>query len=183
MSNGTNPKDRVGVSKISLTRVPATALIEMAKAGTYGNFMYDPFNWRDRDKKIGFTVYMDALLRHIFRLFDGEEVDADSLVSHWGHIAQTCAVAIDAIAMGNYVDDRPPKGMAAEAMKQFEEDLPRLKAHWEITKAKKQAALISLKDETVKKIEKIRDEDLGFTLTGKSLKLKNKLEARLKGKS
>lgn len=139
MSDSTNPKDRVGVSKISLTRVPATALIEMAKAGTYGNFMYEPFNWRDKDKKIGYTVYLDAILRHVFRLYDGEDVDSDSLVSHWGHIAQTCAVAIDAIAMGNFVDDRPPTGKAAETMEQFAQDLPALRAHWEVTKAKKKA--------------------------------------------
>lgn len=144
MSNdkkGTNPKDRVGASKISLTRVPTTALVEFAKAGTYGNFMYDPFNWREKDKKIALTVYIDAILRHAFRLMDGEDLDPDSLVSHWGHIGQGSAVAIDAISLGNYVDDRPAKGKGSEYMDNFMKEYPAYRAHWEKIKAEKQCQM------------------------------------------
>lgn len=134
----TNPKDRVGSSKISLTRIPTTALVEMAKAGTYGNHMYDPFNWRDKDKKIGLTVYIDAILRHAYRLFDGEDVDPDSLVSHWGHIAQGSAVAIDAISLGNFVDDRPKAGLGSDYMDEFMKQYPAFRAHWDKVKIEKQ---------------------------------------------
>lgn len=138
MSDANNPKDRAGSAKISLTRIPATAAVEFAKAGMYGNYMYDPFNWREKDKKIRLTVYIDAILRHAFRLMDGEDVDPDSLVSHWGHIGQGSAVAIDAIAMGNFVDDRPAKGKGIEYMDKFMKEYPALEAHWAVIKAEKQ---------------------------------------------
>lgn len=137
--DNSNPKDRAGSAKVSLTRVPLTAQVEFAKAGMYGNFMYDPFNWRDKDKAIRLTVYIDAILRHALRLMDGEDVDPDSLVSHWGHIGQGSAVAIDAISLGNFVDDRPPKGKGIEYLDKFMADYPALLEHWQKIKDKKAA--------------------------------------------
>ena len=133
-----NPKDKFGSAKVSFTRIPTTAMVEMAKAGMYGNHMYKPFNWREEDKQIRLSVYLDAILRHVYRLFDGEDVDPDSLVSHWGHIAQGAAIAIDAISLGNYIDDRPIKGVGAKAIDDFSNISHSYKQHWEEVKQKKE---------------------------------------------
>jgi hypothetical protein len=37
----------------------------------------------------------------------GEDWVPDSAVSHLGHVAASCAVLLDAIAVGNFKDDRP----------------------------------------------------------------------------
>jgi hypothetical protein len=101
----TNPKDLVGVKKVSVTKLPAVAMIHAAHALMHGAKLYGPYNWRA--KKVQAEIYIDAALRHITSWNEREEVAADSGVHHLGHAIACLAILLDAQETGNLVDNRP----------------------------------------------------------------------------
>jgi hypothetical protein len=100
-----NPKDLVGNTKVSISKLPVIAVIEGAMAMMDGAEKYGPYNWRDKEVKA--SVYVDAALRHLYCWFEGQELASDSLVHHLGHAIACCAILLDARAHGKLVDDRP----------------------------------------------------------------------------
>lgn len=120
---GMNPKDRLGLSKVSLSKVPVAGLIHEALAMRDGAAKYGPHNWRE-NKVIG-TIYVDACLRHLFAWFDGEDYAPDSGVHHLGHAKACLGILLDALETGNLDDDRPIEGVAAELFAQYEVKRPR----------------------------------------------------------
>lgn len=133
----TNPKDAIGATKVSISKIPSAGQIETSLALTYGAVMYDAYNWREKGKKVGYMTYVDALLRHIYRFIDGEDLDPDSLVHHLGHISAGAQLLFDAIKSGNAIDDRPTPGTASQYMDEVAARLPELQKHWDTVKAKK----------------------------------------------
>lgn len=107
-----NPKHHQGTKKPQLQLVPPAAEIAMAKALTEGARKYGPYNWRE--KKIRTMDYLGAAKRHILAMIDGEDVDPESEdgKTHLDGVLGTLAVLADAVALGNIIDDRPPKGPA-----------------------------------------------------------------------
>jgi hypothetical protein len=105
---GTNPKDLLGVRKVSLTKLPPTALAHAGFAMMNGAEKYGPYNWRD--KPVIASIYVDAAERHLNAWFDGEEDAADSGARHLGHAMACLAILLDAQESGNLVDDRPAAG-------------------------------------------------------------------------
>jgi hypothetical protein len=101
----TNPKDLVGDTKVSLTKLPAVAIVHGAHAMMDGAKKYGAYNWRA--KKVVAHIYVDAALRHLTSWFEGEELASDSKVHHLGHAIACCAILLDAQETGNLVDDRP----------------------------------------------------------------------------
>lgn len=101
----TNPKDLVGNTKVSLSKLPAVAIVHGAHAMMDGARKYGPYNWRA--KKVVAGIYVDAAMRHILAWFEGEELAKDSGVHHLGHAIACCAILLDAQETGNLVDDRP----------------------------------------------------------------------------
>lgn len=81
----------------------------MAKALDCGRKKYGEFNWRKSDG-VNMTVYLSAMLRHIGRLIDGEDVDPESGAHHLGHVLAGGAIVLDAQRHGKLIDDRvlPP---------------------------------------------------------------------------
>lgn len=106
-SNATtaNPKDVVGSTKVSLTKLPAIAIAVGAHAMMDGARKYSPYNWRANDVQAG--VYVDAAMRHLLDWFEGQENAPDSGVHHLGHVIGCCAILLDAQHRGNLIDDRP----------------------------------------------------------------------------
>lgn len=102
---GTNPKDLLGVTKVSITKLPAVAILHGAHAMMDGVRKYGAYNWRD--KPVIASIYVDALLRHTLAFFQGQEIAPDSKVKHLGHAIACAAILLDAQATGNLVDDRP----------------------------------------------------------------------------
>lgn len=100
-----NPKDLLGIKKVSISKLPAVALLHAAHALMDGARKYGPYNWRD--KAVIASVYIDAAFRHINAWFDGEEMAADSGVHHLGHAIACLAIILDAAETGNLIDDRP----------------------------------------------------------------------------
>ena len=108
----TNPKDLVGQTKVQLWLTPPVAKAILADALTDGANKYGPYNWRE--KGVRATVYLSAAQRHIDAFLDGEDVATDSNVHHLGHAMACFAILLDAISLGNVVDDRPAKGSVSE---------------------------------------------------------------------
>lgn len=120
MPYDTNPKDLVGVKKPQVGLLPAAGKIYGALAMQDGASKYGPYNWRD--KKVQYTIYLDALERHLLALRDREDNAQDSGLPHLGHIIACAAILADAIEGGHIIDDRPLAGSAAEILKKFTKD-------------------------------------------------------------
>lgn len=110
----TNPKDLIGARKVPLGLLPAAGKIYGAMAMKTGAEKYGPYNWRD--KKVRMTVYLDAIERHLLAIYDGQSVDSESGLPHLGHIIASASILADAVEGGFIIDDRPPKGPAAETI-------------------------------------------------------------------
>lgn len=117
MSDETNPKDLIGITKPNLYLVPPAAIIHAAKAMENGAAKYGAYNWRE--KKVRATVYLSAADRHLKQWQDGEDVAADSGVHHLAHAMACIAIVLDALETGNLVDDRPTPGAASRLIADF----------------------------------------------------------------
>ena len=120
LPEGTNPKDLLGVKKVQLHLVPPSSIIYEALAFEDGANKYGPYNWRKN--KVILSIYIDALLRHVFAYFDGEDNAPDSKKPHLAHAKACLGVLIDALETGNLIDDRPNKGKAAELLERFKKE-------------------------------------------------------------
>lgn len=114
---GTNPKDLLGMTKVSISKVPPAALIYAALAMGDGAKKYGPYNWREH--KVIASIYLDALHRHVAAWLDGEELAEDSQRPHLAHAIACLCILIDALETGNLVDDRPKPGAAAALIKKY----------------------------------------------------------------
>jgi hypothetical protein len=114
MKDDTNPKDRLGISKVQVGLMPAAGVIYGALAMENGAKRYGPYNWRE--KKVRMTVYLDAIERHVLALRDGEDLAPDSFVPHLGHIIASAAILADAVEGKFLVDDRPRSGPAPKML-------------------------------------------------------------------
>ncbi len=103
----TNPKDAIGISKAPLSVVPATALYLDAMALMEGALKYGRHNWREAG--IRYSVYYDAMMRHMTAWWEGEDVDADSGLPHPAKAMACLTILLDAMVLENGHDDRPPK--------------------------------------------------------------------------
>jgi hypothetical protein len=59
---------------------------------------------------IRYSIYIDALKRHVNALFEGEDLDPDSGLPHEAHVLACMAIIIDAKAAGKLNDDRQVNG-------------------------------------------------------------------------
>lgn len=127
-----NPKTLMGSLKVrNLSVVPMTALIEEARAMTYGAFEsprkddtkgYGPFNWRDND--IEYMTYVEAAFRHIMSAADREDIDpetGDHKILHLALARATLGILIDALAHGTVIDNRPTnaRGVVASLLREY----------------------------------------------------------------
>lgn len=111
----TNPKDLLGIKKVSVSKLPFAGILHGAMAMQYGASKYGPFNWRGNS--VVASIYIDATLRHLAAWFDSKERCApDSGVHHLGHVLANMAILLDAEATGNLIDDRPEGGKSTEVL-------------------------------------------------------------------
>lgn len=82
-----------------------------------GEKKYGPFNWRKAP--IRATVYISAAMRHLAQWMDGEDIDAESGLSHLAHVRAGMGIMLDANATGNLIDDRPTPGAAADLIRRL----------------------------------------------------------------
>jgi hypothetical protein len=104
-----NPKDLVGVRKAPMSTVPANVLAEVGVAMLEGASKYGRHNYR----AVGVrgSVYYDGTMRHIMGWWEGEDIDADSGLSHITKAIASLVVLRDAMIQGKFTDDRPPRSV------------------------------------------------------------------------
>lgn len=120
-----NPKTKFGVTKPSITKVPASAMFYCAMAMMDGGRKYGPYNWREKD--VTASIYIDAAWRHLMSWFDGrEELAKDSKVHHLGHAMACICIIIDAMENGCLNDDRPINGDVAGLIERLTNPLPNI---------------------------------------------------------
>jgi hypothetical protein len=120
VTQGINPKDLIGSTKVDLDLLPGPAEVACALAMTDGAIKYGPYNWREPGKPVQARTYTSAARRHLKKWLDGEDIDPDSGVSHLGHAMACCAILIDAQSCGQLDDNRPVNGTTASALKEGE---------------------------------------------------------------
>jgi hypothetical protein len=111
-----NPKDLAARKKVPLWLVPPALAIGAAEGLADGAKKYGPYNYRDIP--VQYSVYIEAIERHIAALKDGEDLAQDSQIHHVKHIAAGCAIILDCLGLGNLIDDRklgPGAKLLAEA--------------------------------------------------------------------
>lgn len=106
-SKDTNPKDSIGIGKAPLSTIPApflsmTGLALMEGARKYGRHNY-------RRAGIRYSVYYDALMRHMMAWWEGEDIDPDSGLPHIAKASACLAIIVDSWHSGEFNDDRPPR--------------------------------------------------------------------------
>lgn len=104
-NNKTNLKDAYGLAKSPVNNIPSVALFALGAAMADGARKYTPFNWREAQVKA--SIFFDANQRHAWDWWEGEDFAPDSLVHHLAHQMACCAIILDAIQQGNFIDDRP----------------------------------------------------------------------------
>ena len=75
--------DRHNKNKPKWSLVPQSALIPMVRVLEYGATKYAPHNWA---KGLPITEICESLKRHLDAFMEGEDNDAESKLSHIGHI-------------------------------------------------------------------------------------------------
>ena len=99
-----DPKGAAGALKTPMHLLPASALEETAWAHKLGAEKYGPYNWRDTG--VCATTYVAAIMRHLNKWRDGENLDNESGRSHLAHVICSANILLDAAHCGTLQDDR-----------------------------------------------------------------------------
>ncbi|ARB06064.1 endolysin; inhibits RNA polymerase [Dinoroseobacter phage vB_DshS-R5C] len=129
MEKDTNPKDAIGTKKWrQFMAVPRQVLWEVGVGMLEGALKYGRHNYRAAGVRA--SVYLDAAFGHLDQFVEGEDVDADSGLSHVTKAICSLVVLRDAMMNDFWVDDRPPKikdldGVRARLQAMVEENFER----------------------------------------------------------
>ena len=116
---GNNPKDRYGLAKVPFSLIPSSSLLFLALGLKHGAKKYGPFNWRV--EPVQGRVYLEAAMRHLLLLLDGEDFDRDTGIHHGAFIMSTIAIYVDAMVQGQLIDNRALAGRTGDLVAFFNE--------------------------------------------------------------
>jgi len=102
-----DPKQAAGALKAPMHLIPPSAMEEVAWAQSLGADKYGPYNWRYT--RVCATTYISAMIRHLNKWRDGEDLDEESGRSHLAHVICSANILIDAASCGTLQDDRYKK--------------------------------------------------------------------------
>ncbi len=129
-TNPDNPKDMVGVKKWRhYASVPVTVLWEIGVGMMEGAMKYGRHNYRVSGVRA--SVYVDAAKGHIDQWWEGENLDADSGISHISKAICSLVVLRDAMIQDMLTDDRPPRGNIEKVRAEMQEAVDRLHAKYD----------------------------------------------------
>lgn len=123
-----NPKDAVGVTKSPLSVLPMQVVYEAALGMYEGALKYGAFNYRVAGVRA--SVYYDAVNRHLNQWFEGQDTDEDSGLNHITKAITTLMVMRDAMLNDKFNDDRPPKVLDQNWMKNYNEKVKQLQVKY-----------------------------------------------------
>lgn len=117
MSNySTNAKFEFGDAKPPITEIPPVAIFLMGQVMLRGSQKYGPFNWRDNGVDI--RTYVNAMARHMFAYWDGQDCDPETGIPHLAHVMACCGIILDLHMNGDLTDNRPANGPLPEWLEQ-----------------------------------------------------------------
>jgi len=99
-----NIKAAAAKDKPSTYTIPPIAILALGAAMKCGADKYGAFNWRTTD--VTASTFIDAINRHFLTWQTGENNDPESHISHLAHIMANCAILLDGMHAGGFVDDR-----------------------------------------------------------------------------
>ena len=107
----TDPKTggQKGQKPAQLSYIPFDSLAEVSKVYQYGASKYARDNWK---KGYRWSLNFDAMMRHMFAFWEGEDLDPESGCAHVGHAAWHCLTLLWFMQHYKEGDDR-----AKEAVK------------------------------------------------------------------
>jgi len=91
------------LGKPMVSLIPTEAILEMAKAFTYGANKYAADNFK---QGIKFRRLLDATMRHVLAISDTEDTDIESGNSHVGHALASLAMLAWMMKNRPDLDDR-----------------------------------------------------------------------------
>lgn len=121
----TNPKDAIGSDKIPFYLWPEIASVLGALAFEDGALKYGRANWRVGG--VRFTIYYDAMRRHMNKILEGEWLDPDSGLPHIGHVLACAGIIADAYYAGCLDMDTNYPGGYVKAINDLTPNVARLK--------------------------------------------------------
>ena len=77
-----------------------------ARAFTYGAFKYDNYNWL-KEPGIPLSDLIGSMERHLSHIKNREDIDPESGVWHWDHLAADLAMFIHGMIYRPHTDNRP----------------------------------------------------------------------------
>lgn len=107
-----DPKLAAGSIKASLDNVSIVAQYYEAAVMATGTKKYGAYNWCDNRMKA--STYYNAMLRHLYAWWIGEDIDPESGLPHIAHLRSCTGIILDQQEAGRLVDDRP-KNLAPTA--------------------------------------------------------------------
>lgn len=116
-TTGNNPKDRYGLAKVPLSLIPSSAKVFMAMGLGEGARKYGPFNWRV--EPVQSRIYLEAAMRHLELLLDGEDFDRDTGLHHGCFVLSSMAIYLDAMVYGSLIDNRALPGRTGDLVAFF----------------------------------------------------------------
>jgi hypothetical protein len=124
-SKPTNPKDIIGTDKVPLGLVPATSIAYQSLGHLEGMLKYGLVNWRVAG--VRFSIYLDACLRHLQKLQNGEWADPVTRVPHLGNALACLGIIVDAYEAGKLIDDRPKSAPVAQVIDRLADNVRHLR--------------------------------------------------------
>ena len=103
-----NPKAANGAAKLPLHLWSPLATAYGSVALENGGLRYGYGNYKATPVKM--SIYLAAMLRHIYAFMENQEFDEVDGTPHLGAILANCAIILEARAVGTLVDDRPITG-------------------------------------------------------------------------
>lgn len=112
----TNPKQAIGIKKISESLLSINVLNELSLALLEGALKYGEYNYRETGAST--QTYYNACQRHLKSYMNGENIDPDSNISHITKAIACLMIMRDSEIIGKLKDDRNKA-----YIKEFEEHL------------------------------------------------------------
>jgi len=116
-SKHTNPKDRIGSSKLPLDLVPDTIKVYASLAFLEGALKYGTCNWRAVGVRS--SIYKAAAERHLMKWWNGEDYDPKTGVPHLASAIACLGIILDAELCGKLTDDRPPSAPMSDLIDDY----------------------------------------------------------------
>lgn len=105
-TKSTNPKDAVGIKKVPMSVLSGPVLMEIGLGMMEGARKYGRHNYRVAG--VRGSVYFDAVMRHLWLWYEGQDIDPESGLNHITKAMSALHVMRDAMLNDKFTDDRPP---------------------------------------------------------------------------